>query len=278
MMKKLQTTTETTTTSNLSTATVYPGVMPGEDNLQGTTAPIATTGFSPGVDATTGFIPSVAATAPATAGFGPGVAAAAVFGETVDVPAEGGRVKAGVDLLASVAESVAEDDRSAAASVGVAGAVDLPTANDDLRFHQLHAARILADAEGNQPHPEEIVEAEVEEDADAEEFELRLDPESILIDLLEDATDDSRHLRLRQQYETEKAALLGKEINIKLSNSRETVSWKVLSQISNSQSFFQSEFKEIGIKDFDFGKLMIWYMRNKRINFLDLSIHLWPGY
>ena len=275
MMKKIAETATTTTTTNLTnlaTATVYPGVMPGEDTLQGTTTPNATTGFSPGVDATTGFIPSVAATAADNA-------ATAVTGDavSVDVPAGGGSLTAGFDLLVSVAGSVAEGGQSAAASVGVADAVDLPTTNDDLRFHQLHAARIIADVAGNQPQLEDIVEAEAEGDADEEEFELRIDPESIMVDLLEEAVDDDRHLRLREQYIAEKAALVGKTIRVKPSNSRESVNWKVISNVSNSQSVFQNEFEEVGVKDFDFANTTEWHKRNKRTNFLDLLIHLWPG-
>ena len=140
--------------------------------------------------------------------------------------------------------------------------------DDDLRNHPLHAARIIAAAEG-------IAAAMEEGDPDAEEVE----------DVFDQATDlpadgnDNIALQRHAQYQQEKRQLFGETVNCSPSKSRESINWKCIPGISKTPcNSPPKEFAKIGIKYFDFNKLEVKRRGHpKRINLLKLLIHLWPG-
>jgi hypothetical protein len=103
----------------------------------------------------------------------------------------------------------------------------------------------------------------VEQDPNTAMEEERYDPQSVIEDIREDLAD-GRHSFRFQQYISEKPELIGKDVPTGKGN-------KPADQ----------EFKNNGICNFDFNNTTepspSRDPRGRRINFLSLLIHLWPG-
>ena len=123
----------------------------------------------------------------------------------------------------------------------------------------------------------ETVEENEEADPDLQLEDDVYDPNSILLDMMEDRRD-GRHLQRYAEYLQEKLALVGKEVIVRSSGNRNQV-WKVRHDVKKEEAV-DKEYKEVGVKGFDFNKNKVKCgprNANTRINFLKLLIHLWPG-
>jgi hypothetical protein len=131
----------------------------------------------------------------------------------------------------------------------------------------------------------DVVEEEEERFDVENDFEL-YNPEDIA------EYEGDRHARKWTSYETAKAALLDDEVEV--GTGARKITWKVIDDIKAKDihpSVSESEFPDVGICDFDFSTAHptsntsgTWRnpkkykkAKKKRINFLALLIHLWPG-
>jgi hypothetical protein len=129
------------------------------------------------------------------------------------------------------------------------------------------------------------------EDPDVEEQDDRFDVETDFElynpdDIAEYEGD--RHARKWSRYELEKANVMGNEVSV--GTGAKKITWKVRQDIKASDVSI-AEFPDVGVCDFDFNSTRSdktrtngWKnpknyrkQKKKRISFLDLLIHLWPG-
>ena len=130
----------------------------------------------------------------------------------------------------------------------------------------------IPDVEGDPMHSPASTDPDDEENED-EVF----DPQQLICEL-NNENESGWHLQNWETYCREKAALLDQTVEI--SSGRESVTWKVRSDIKKEQVLDQDkEYVPVGVVGFDFRNQPIHCPdgKNKCISFLDLLIHLWPG-
>jgi hypothetical protein len=107
--------------------------------------------------------------------------------------------------------------------------------------------------------------------------EITVDSNDIILDIMnEEAT--GKHFERQRRYEEEKAALIGTTIEV--GRQGKTIKWHIRSDIlKNNNNVRDNQQENVGINNFDFSKHTVTCPdgKLKRINFLDLIIHLWPG-
>jgi hypothetical protein len=111
-----------------------------------------------------------------------------------------------------------------------------------------------------------------ETDPDADLFEENFDPNELARDLAEE-DHDGRHRARWNQYLQDKPALIG--TTVKPSNK---MVWTVREDVAKSEvPDNDREQKEVGVKNFDFNnKTISTPDGSKRVDLLELLIHLWP--
>ena len=131
-------------------------------------------------------------------------------------------------------------------------------------------------AEVEAPSEAVIYDNEEEEDPDLEEMENNYDINELSEELAEDDRT-GRHLQQWARYLREKANLIGESVSVR--SGRKTNIWRVINNIKKEDTGVDNDFKNIGINGFDFNHLEVVCPnpKYKRINFLKLMIHLWPG-
>lgn len=120
--------------------------------------------------------------------------------------------------------------------------------------------------------PEDIFE---DEDVESRDRAFP-DPHEIAEDLHQDDCT-GRTLQREEMYNNEKPRLIGEQVAVGPANSKLT--WTVREDIMMEECPGPTQYKKIGVKNFDFQQFTVTCPdgKNKRINFLELLIHLWPG-
>ena len=126
-----------------------------------------------------------------------------------------------------------------------------------------------------------IVENSTEEavDPDTQEIETELfDDNELAAELAEDHRT-GRHFQQWTTYMEEKAALVGNIVEVKYGRNGSSMnSWKVIEDVKEEDIQIDEEFDKVGISNFNFNQLeKRWTKNRKRIDFLKLLQHLWPG-
>jgi Transposase IS4 len=131
-------------------------------------------------------------------------------------------------------------------------------------------------ATGTEEEPIENSET-IEEEDDNDESNDRFDPQATIMDILQEERS-GRMIERQQRYEKEKKELISNQIEVGPKKGPK-LTWTVTNDIKKEDVPTSSEFNTIGIKNFDFRNSVVVCPdgKNKRINFLDLLIHLWPG-
>jgi len=119
------------------------------------------------------------------------------------------------------------------------------------------------------------------ENPDEDLEEDGMDPYVLYKEFLQDFRQPSDSIQRSLIYRREKTGLLGKEVVVKPRSSACGLTWKVIPDVKKSTTVSEVEYTEIGVRNFLFNNKTIPSghpsLRQYRINFLDLLIHLWPG-